>query len=695
MFIGALIFNLFSSYMLASIFRNFLVIFISFFAAIVLNIEILSLFSAINELNLFIFSIVNFVITLAFFKFKKSSFLKVEFDFKRFKNSLLLDKSLIILSFAFISLLLTSLFLALVVPVVEPDSQTYHFLRAYEFMAQGSLSHFETNDIRALIMPINSEIVYTWLLVFKKNFHGYGIVSFCAYILAICSMWSIFEKFKFAFRKRIFAIFLFSSLSAIILQIPSLQTDLLVGSFLICALALFIGNSFYFSSLSLALAMGTKSTGIVAILAFFVLIILYELLIEKNKKLNKIKCFSVFLLINFLIFSSYNYFLNLFDFHNPLANRASYLGHKFWGGIEGYIANLVHFFFQSLDFTGFKWGYYLNNEIFELKNMFFNFIHVDSKIGCNVPQQIVNIFTDEQTVGFGVLGFLVFLPAIFVSTLKIFFNKNKKIVFLFICAIAFLINILAIARAVAYMVFSIRFVVAFVTLSSVVLIGVYRKRSILKPLIILFCLFYMFLIPINNKRMYFKAIYSNLKEVNFNFEVFENNYYEGKIAPALEIAPSIKKIINQKYQNKKNVAILKTLSSSMLYLKKLEFKGYNIDFINPGLLTDEKISKYDLIILEGISQNDNVFNPEDIEKKYHLEGNNVIFDSNKNFNCYYIYSDNIEDRLYVDDALERSCFTYAYLVQKKDLKLDYKEKIRLKEFKKETDLFYFINQNRD
>jgi hypothetical protein len=205
----------------------------------------------------------------------------------------------------------------------------------------------------------------------------------------------------------------------------------------------------------------------------------------------------------------------------------------------------------------------------------------------------------------------------------------------------------------------------------------------------------MFLIPINNKRMYFKAIYSNLKEANFNFEVFENNYYEGKIAPALEIAPSIKKIINQKYQNKKNVAILKTLSSSMLYLKKLEFKGYNIDFINPGLLTDEKISKYDLIILEGISQNDNVFNPEDIEKKYHLEGNNVIFDSNKNFNCYYIYSDNIEDRLYVDDALERSCFTYAYLIQKKDLKLDYKEKIRLKEFKKETDLFYFINQNRD
>ena len=60
------------------------------------------------------------------------------------------------------------------------------------------------------------------------------------------------KKFKFAWRKRIFAIFLFSSLSAIIIQIPSLQTDLLVGSLLICAFALFIRNSIYFSSISLA-----------------------------------------------------------------------------------------------------------------------------------------------------------------------------------------------------------------------------------------------------------------------------------------------------------------------------------------------------------------------------------------------------------------------------------------------------------
>ena len=63
MFFGAIILNLLSSYFLASIFNNFLIIFIAFFALIVLNIEILSLFSAINKLNVFIFSIINFIFT--------------------------------------------------------------------------------------------------------------------------------------------------------------------------------------------------------------------------------------------------------------------------------------------------------------------------------------------------------------------------------------------------------------------------------------------------------------------------------------------------------------------------------------------------------------------------------------------------------------------------------------------------------
>jgi len=690
MFIVAFILNLISSYLIASVYNSFLIIFITFFALIILNMEILSLFGAMTDFSVFIFTIINLIFAIIFFKHKKASFLKINFDFNRLKNSLMLDKSLIILSIAFFVLICVSLFLATVMPVLEPDSQTYHFLRAYEFTKQHSLNHFETSDIRGLIMPINSEIFYSWMLLFKKNFHGYGILSFSAFILTIFSMWNIFEHFKYSYRKRLYAIFIFSSLSAIIIQMPSLQTDLVVGSLLLCAFSLYIKNNIYFSSLSLAISMGVKSTGVMACIAFIASVILFEKLIEKNNNWNKIKLFFIYLVINFLFFSSYNYFLNLFHFHNPLSNQAAFAGHKFWGGIKGYIANITNFFFQSFDFTGFKWGYYLNDEIMELKNKFFNFINIEPYLGCNVEQEKINIITDEQTNGFGILGFLIFLPTIFVSLFKFFFNKNKKTILTFILALSFIINILVLARAMAYMIFSTRFIVAFVCLSSVVLINVYRKKAFYKPIIFFFCLFYTLIIPFHNMRMPFWQIFSKLKEYQFNLDKFETACYEKKVISTHIVAPAIKKTVEEKYNDKKNIAFLKKISTSTLYLKKLDTKNRNIDFVVAGKLNNEKLNKYDLIILETATHNDNVFNPEDVEIKYKTENNKIIFDDSKALNCFYEFrSEGKADE--IPEAVERSCFTYEYLKLNKNFELDYTETIG-KSSKEEEKIYYFIKK---
>lgn len=696
MFFATIVFNLISSYLLASIGGSILIMFLTFFALIILNVEILSLFSAIQNFNLFIFSIFNLIFSICIFKYKKCSFIKPSFDFKRLKNALLLDKSLIVLSVAFISLTLISFFLATIMPVLEPDSQTYHFYRVYMFSAQKSLAHFETGDIRALIMPINSEIFYTWMLSFKKNFYGYGILSFCSFFLAIFSMWGIFEKFKFAFRKRLYAIFIFSSLSAIIIQIPSLQTDVTVGAFLLLAFYLFINKSNYFSSLSLAILMGIKSTGVVALFGFFVAIILYKLLIEKTKDFSQIKSFILFLILNFFIFSSYNYFLNFFHYHNPLGNRASLIGHGFWGGIKGYIANLIHFAFQSLDFTGFKWGVYLNETIFNLKNQFFNLIHISPITGCNVSQKEVNYLTDEQTVGFGILGFLVYLPMIFVSIAKYFKNKskNKKITLCFIFAVAFLINILVLARTVAYMVYSIRFVVAFVCFSSIILIGVYRRKDFIKPIIFFFCLFNMFLIPAHNARMPFWQVLVHFSDENFDKIKFEKRCYKGHVVPIMNLANTIANTIETKYKDKKNIAFVKTLSSTALYLKRLNYEGFNIDIIKPETLSSETIKKYDLIVLEGKEQNSNTHRPEDVEPKYEVIDNNIIFNSPKDLNCYYTYIYHKKNP-YIDEAVEQYCFTYDFLHHNPIFKLDFEEKFTRRNKQDIVNIYYYINQIND
>ena len=143
MFICALILNLFASYLIASIASSFLVFYVAFFAFIILNVEILSLFNCIYDFNLLILSGLNLVFSSIIFKYKKVNFLKPKIDFKRLKNALFLDKFLIVLAFAFIILLSVSLFLAFIMPPLEPDSQTYHFFRALMFAENHNLSHFD------------------------------------------------------------------------------------------------------------------------------------------------------------------------------------------------------------------------------------------------------------------------------------------------------------------------------------------------------------------------------------------------------------------------------------------------------------------------------------------------------------------------------------------------------------------------
>ncbi|MBQ2983731.1 MAG: hypothetical protein IJD57_02925 [Candidatus Gastranaerophilales bacterium] len=692
MLLIGLILILLSSYLIASTFKNFLIFYVATLAQIVLNVEILSLFKAINDTNILIFAFLNLIFAFVLYRFKKANLIKPSFDLKRFKNSLKLDNSLLLLFVAFLVFNFVALFLSLTIATVEPDCQTYHFYRALKFVENQSLAHFETNDIRALIMPINSEIIYSWLHCLKKNFFGYGILSYFSYIFVIFAGFKIALNFKFSYRKILFAIFIFSSLPAIIIQTSSMQTDIVVGALLIVSFALFLGKQktdIFFSSLSLALSLGVKSTAVMALAAFFVLIIGYEILIEKNKKLSKLKLFIPFLILNFLIFSSYNYILNIIQFHNPLSNNAAYLGHKFWGGVEGYFSNLLHFIFQAFDFCGFKWGYYLNYKILAFSDYVFNFLNINQMTGCNVPMEKVNIISDEQIVGFGILGFLAFLPSVFVSIFKFFKNKNKRTILLFLFALAFLINVLVLSGAMAYMIFSIRFIVAFVSLSFLVLVSIYSKKGFIKPFILFFGMFYMLLISTHIRRAPFFIITDNLIKNKFNMAKYQDDYFTGGIIHSNNLALNIYEVIQKRYKNAKKVAIVKTLSSVILYLKTLQNEDFKVDFLNPAQLTKEKLDKYDLVILEEKLQNENVFNPWEEKINYKFEENNLEFLNDTDLKCYFTR----KRKLFSDDiyqATEQVCLTYPYM-KKINYKQDYVLEFQSKEIN--LNIYYFIKSN--
>lgn len=704
MYFAAIILNLFSSYLIASSVKNILVIFVSFFAFVIFNMEVLSLFDAISQGGIIIVSLFNLIFSFLFFKLRKAELLKINIDFKRIKNSLLLDKILIFLCIAFGVMLLVTLFLAVVIPVLEPDGQTYHFLRAYNFIKFKSLNHFETNDIRALVMPINSEIIYAWMYLFKKTLYGYGMLSYCSFIFYILALWQVLDKFKFCFRKRLFAIFIFSSFSSVIIQIPSLQTDVVVGSLLMISFCLFIKSNtrmlLYFSSLALSVAMGVKSTGIMSLLGFFILLILIEKQTNKKTDIKKFIFFCTCLIVNFIVFSSYNYINNFIHFHNFLSNNCALVGHAFWGGFKGYIANVVHFCFQSLDFTGFKWGYYLNTKILALKDLCFNLMNIPMELGCNYEQEKINIITDEQIVGFGILGFLVYIPMLIKSIIAPLYGKTKKSAVLFSFALVFIVNILVLSGALAYLVFSIRFIIAFVCLSAPILVYSYKKKGIYKNLIVFFCFFYMFFLPFCIKRMPFWKAFYMLKSRGYNIEQFAFDCYENKYVPVYPSSFIIYHTILQRYPDKKNIAIVKTLESSLLYLTVLENKNRRIDFLAAGLINKEKLKSYDLVILERESQKDNIFNPEDINIRYIENGNNITFKDNKELNCFYRYQKKGEEEIKKQDATERVCFTHYYFKNLDYLKLDFTEIINQPEEISENGnsifkIYYYVNQIKD
>ena len=158
LFIGV-IFQSLISFFLASIFNLSALFFISFFAFVILNIEILSLFKGISGQNILILTILEFLI-VGFIWFKNKKIPSTS-NFKRFlielKKSILADKSLLFLTLALIFMLFIS-FLLSFTPPNEADASSYHALRSLFWAKDGFISHFEIGGIRCHSMPINSEL---------------------------------------------------------------------------------------------------------------------------------------------------------------------------------------------------------------------------------------------------------------------------------------------------------------------------------------------------------------------------------------------------------------------------------------------------------------------------------------------------------------------------------------------------------
>lgn len=650
-----------SSYFLTSIISpkksilGFIYLFIIAFAQIVLTFEILSLFTAIKQFWVLGLNVLILAISVYTWNKKSRPFWCLEFkDFRnKLLNSLKLDKSLIWLYVGFLTFIIATFTLCLLFPITNADAQSYHVARSVFWVLQSNLNHFDVADIRNLCLPINSEILYSWILLFVKRDIFLGFFSFVGYLLSIVSIYNILGLLGYCVRKRLWVIFILSSFSSVIVQASGTETDIIVAGLVSSSIFLFwyaLKNNtkmpIFMASLAYALALGTKTTSIIAMPGVGLFLLALCIYFKKYKPLV---WFLGFGLINFIIFSSYNYILNYIQFKNFMGPSSFMVVSKNYYGIKGAISNFIKYIFMFIDFTGFRWSDYIGPNITHVRNSVLNFLHLGYiKDGIYTTPYSVNRFLLEPIMGAGILGFLVYLPNIIWSLIKpIFKPKSKKTWFIFSFAVLFIINLLSISYLLAYMSFSTRFVMFFMVLSSPVLIYSYlSKRNPIKYVIIIFALFYLICVSTHIWARPFYQIEKILIQhpsITYLREVASCKDYE-KNPKYSNATCLLRNRIKKNFSTKNKILAFISTSDNIYLIKSLEFDGYTIDFRLMEDASKINLDKYDVVISTNKGQT--VTFIKDYERRknsYKIEGKKVTFNGKYLVPCMYLPNPNLKN----------------------------------------------------
>lgn len=667
LFFISLILVFLASYFIASAYaknnsiEGIIYILLSAFAQVVLSVEILSLFKAISVPGILVLNVI--MLLGSAYLWKKSAkplySISVKGFFNQFLNALKLDKYLIVLFAGWCVFIGVSLFLMAIMPVVNADAGSYHVLRSTFWILNRSLDHFTIADSRNLLLPINSEILYAWVILFTKRLAFFGFFAFSGYILSILSLYGVLRILKFSMRVRLWCIFMLSSFAGVIVQSTGTETDMIVAGLVFSSIYLYWTAlkekrivPVFFSALAYALALGTKSTAFMAVPGVGLFMIGLGVYYRKKEFYRLFLLFLIFGTLNFLIFSFYNYVLNFINYGNFIGSPAFLQAHSNHQGLRAIPANFTKYLFLFFDFTGFHWGEYFGGKILAVRDAFLSFMNLsDITDGIyNPSNKNLNQSLLEPLMGLGVLGFLVYLPCWLWALIKPIFKHNRQVYFIAAFALLLLINIAVMSYQLQYMIFSIRFLIFFCVVSSPVLVWSYFKRNSLgKFIIVLFAMFYMTLVsthlwarPFNRIIKYFKAgaTISEIRNVascsNFVPQVEQSPELIKKL-PFID-SPCVIRNYFKKYGKDTKILYFPNNAEDLLQTNLLNLAGYHIDF---GLMEDIEnidLSKYNMfVVMLNHQYASNVKLYEERKNDVYVNPNSgtVYYRKNEDNPCFY------------------------------------------------------------
>ena len=622
------------------------------FAEVVLGFEILSVPKILTPLNFLVYNILIFAASLIIFRKKEPEILVFQ-DFKndilKLRKTIKSDNWLKACFIAFCIFLAGTLIYILFMPVHDEDAFSYHLARVPFWIINQSVNHFFITDIRALIMPINSEIIYAWAFLFIKSDIFVRLFSLCSYLLFTAGLRGIFLELKIPTKVFLWVFFITTSMPGIMFSISGAESNTAIAALIIAAIYLFLYAvkrgaviHIFFASLLYALAIGTKTPAILSAVSVLFIAGTISFVYKKKDFYKPILICGAFLIINFIIFGSYNYILNYIDFGNPMSSIYAKANHAFYGGFKAFVANNIRYVFDMLDFSQLP----QSTKIWRIENAFAKIViallGIDPEAGVLIDEKmLLKIGHDfENLIGTGILGIILFIPSVFLCL------KNKKNISLRTkiinsFGIGFLINFLILSASIGYMVFSIRFLVFFVMLGIPALIKIinFKKHIFIKSItgcliIYSFTLYYYFYE--HRFTPYMLYIYYNHPGIqNFKQHIRRANIDWWEVSQSSKIVDTLNKDDNVN-------ALIFLSSGANIYTLVTEQGKYKADFMSLETAEEDKINwdKYDYVIVPQRQLISNVQNPDKyrkVVKTFYINGKYIYDYPTELFaNCYYL-----------------------------------------------------------
>lgn len=667
LFLISFLFIFSSSYLFASIIQKysqtktkpvFVYWCLSAFTQIILSFELMSLFSAINKINFLCLNLFFLIVSVLIVKIKRIEIFKPDFKafFRDINKAAQRDKMLYIGFFALMFFIVIAFILAVISPVSISDAMAYHVPRAVNWVINGSLSHFMTNDMRMNTMPINSELLFAWIIMYLKSDISLGFIAFLGYLNTIVVLYCLLGEIGFCVRKRLWTVFVFSGLAFVVIETPSCDTNMFAGTLVLSALYLFYcglkyekNTLLFISSLSLAIGCGVKTTVMIAGPAAALMLLCFSIFFRGKEFYKPMLKFSAFFLLNFLLFSSYNYILNYIDYNGFSSTAGQYEYHRFRGGIKGYLSSLIKYSFMLCDFSGISFAARFSaffKYLLDALHLFIVGVPSETYASAWYPEsdEPVNFLLLETTVGVGLTGLLAFFPSLLISVFRYKKPNKKHIIPLF--AYMYIINLLLFIGIVFYTEYNSRYLTTFALISSPVLVCSYIKsyKNIYKWLVLIIACYYLM---IASQRNPYRMISEIMSDFNSNHSIVSvRNNMRGSSVTFSEDELSVIRLRNYILKNKfKNIAFFSNDGDLLLPIDLLRLHGHKINYLSFENLDGVDLSDYDMIVVHTMFQKtDNIrkYNTDDTALN---QGVKVYYDNKNDVTCYYVdYANKIIDK---------------------------------------------------